>query len=251
MTERTESVLSVRDVAVRYGAITALNGVSFDVRRGEIFAVLGANGAGKTTLVRSIVGLVPISSGAIVAGDTVLNRLSACQVARRGFSVVPEGGGTFPNLSVEDNLMVGAVARRIAQPVRNERLAAVYDRFPKLSDRRDQKAATLSGGERQMLGIARTLMVDSTVLLLDEPSLGLAPLIVKQTFELLADLSSEGYTIVLVEQNARRALDLATHALVLERGVVRLQGAADYLVDHGDIADLYLGSRSPDERITT
>jgi branched-chain amino acid transport system ATP-binding protein len=247
----SETVLSVRDLEVRYGAITALNGVSFDVRRGEIFAVLGANGAGKTTLVRSIVGLTPIASGAIVSGDTVLTKLSAFQVARRGFSVVPEGGGTFPNLSVEDNLVVGPVARRLAQTVRSERLNAVYDRFPKLSDRRSQKAGTLSGGERQMLGIARTLMVDSTVLLLDEPSLGLAPLIVKQTFELLSDLSSEGYTILLVEQNARRALELATDALVLERGVVRLQGEAGDVLHHGEIADLYLGSRSPNDRITT
>lgn len=234
-------VLQVDGLGVRYGAIQALDGVSFEVRSGEIFAVLGANGAGKTTLIRAISGLAPVSSGSIRSGTEVLSSMKPYRIARAGFSVVPEGGGTFPAMTVDDNLRVGPTAAGIVADERDRRVAAVYDRFLKLKERHDQKAGTLSGGERQMLGIARTLMVDSRVVLLDEPSLGLAPLIVKQIFELLADLAAEGYTILLVEQNARRALELASDALVLERGVVRRSGTAASLLADGDIADLYLG----------
>src|SRR4051794_12505032 len=223
----TEYVLAVDELEVRYGAIRALRGVSFEVARGEIFAVLGANGAGKTTLMRAIVGLTPIHAG-IVHGqeDVVLSRMKPHRISQAGFAVVPEGGGTFVNMTVEDNLCVGVAARRLPGTVRQQRLESVFERFPILADRRAQKAGTLSGGERQLLGIARALMVDCKVLLLDEPSLGLAPLVVKNVFELLGQLAAEGFTILLVEQNARRALELATDALVLDRGMVRKRGKA-------------------------
>lgn len=238
----TDTVLSVDGLRVRYGAIKALDGVSFDVRRGEIFAVLGANGAGKTTLMRAIVGLTPIHAGTVCGeGGAVLSRMRPHRIAQAGFGVVPEGGGTFVNMTVVDNLLVGAMARRLPPAVRQERLTAVLDRFPILAERRTQKAGTLSGGERQLLGIARTLMVDCKVLLLDEPSLGLAPLVVKRVFDLLGELAAEGYTIVLVEQNARRAFELASDALVLERGHVRKQGRAADLAADDEVTDLYLG----------
>jgi branched-chain amino acid transport system ATP-binding protein len=242
MSTTAEPVLSIEDLSVRYGAIRALNGVSFKVHQGEVFAVLGANGAGKTTLMRSIVGLVPVSSGTIRGeGGLVLSKMRPHRIAQAGFGVVPEGGGTFVNMSVEDNLLVGAVARRTGLAARQQRLAAVLERFPILGERRDQKAGTLSGGERQLLGIARTLMVDCKVLLLDEPSLGLAPLVVKRVFELLGELAAEGFTIIVVEQNARRALELASHALVLERGHLRKQGRAADLAADDEVTDLYLG----------
>jgi branched-chain amino acid transport system ATP-binding protein len=237
-----DAALVVEDLSVRYGAIRALDGVSFEVRRGEVFAVLGANGAGKTTLMRAIVGLTSIQAGTIRGGGgVVLSKMRPHRIAQEGFGVVPEGGGTFVNMSVEDNLLVGAVARRTPAAARHQRLTAVLERFPILGERRDQKAGTLSGGERQLLGIARTLMVDCKVLLLDEPSLGLAPLVVKRVFELLGELAAEGFTIVVVEQNARRALELATHALVLERGHLRKQGLASDLAADDEVTDLYLG----------
>jgi branched-chain amino acid transport system ATP-binding protein len=232
-------MLELKDVEARYGQVKALHGVSLAIEQGEMAAVLGANGAGKTTTLRAISGTVR-RSGEIVLAGRRLDRLAPETVARLGVAHVPEGRGTFMELTVWENLRLGAYTRR------NGALKAETDRifalFPRLAERRDQQAGTLSGGEQQMLALGRALMMRPRLLLLDEPSLGLAPLVVREIFRILGDLNeNEGLTVLVVEQNAAIALAAAQRAFVLETGRVVVDGTSDELREHPTVRKSYLG----------
>ncbi|MHB1785113.1 MAG: ABC transporter ATP-binding protein [Acidimicrobiales bacterium] len=234
-------MLEVIGLSAGYGAVTALDDVSFSLADGTITAVLGANGAGKTTLLRTMTGLVRPRRGQVAYGGKDLTRLPVEEVVRLGVAHVPEGRGVIQELTVEDNLRLGALWR----PDREDRgraLAEVYNYFPALEQRRRRSAFTLSGGERQMLAIGRALMARPQVLLLDEPSLGLAPLITAQIMSLLAQLSRDtGLTVLLVEQNARSALSVAEQAVVLSLGKVVISEAASVVAGDEDLRHHYLG----------
>ena len=234
-------LLEVRGLKVRYGVIEALHGVDLAVARGEIVTVIGANGAGKTTLLKTISGLVPATEGAIVYdGACELTSLKPHQVVARGISHVPEGRRIFQNLTVRENLSLGAYLRRDHQAIERQ-LGEIFSLFPRLKERLAQNAGTLSGGEQQMLAMARALMAAPTLLLLDEPSLGLAPKLVRSIFEIIRVIRSRGTTLLLVEQNARMALEAADRAYVLETGSVALAGATKDLVDDERVQRVYLG----------
>jgi branched-chain amino acid transport system ATP-binding protein len=233
------ALLELRDVEARYGAVQALHGVSLDVAAGEIVAVLGGNGAGKTTTLRAVSGLVE-HTGEVVFDGSSITRASPERVARLGIAHVPEGRGIFRELSVWENLRLGAYTRR------NGSLDADYQRmrgyFPWLEERRGQQAGTLSGGEQQMLALARALMARPRLLLLDEPSLGLAPMVVAEIFRIVRELNEQdGLTVLVVEQNARIALQSAARAYVLEVGRVALEGPADELARDESVRKSYLG----------
>jgi branched-chain amino acid transport system ATP-binding protein len=230
-------LLELRNVEARYGQIVALRGVSLSVDDGGFVAVLGANGAGKTTTLRAISGLVKTSGDVLLDGEPVFRR-SPEGMAKRGVAHVPEGRGTFATLSVLDNLRLGAWVQR--GPGGRD-LARVFEFFPRLYERRDQQAGTLSGGEQQMLALGRAMMARPRLLLLDEPSLGLAPLVVRELFESLRRMNEGGTAIVVVEQNATLALEAASHAYVLETGTVVLSGDAAALRGHDDVRRSYLG----------
>jgi branched-chain amino acid transport system ATP-binding protein len=231
------SLLELREVGARYGEITALHGVSLTVAEGDFVAILGANGAGKTTTLRAISGTVR-TSGDILFDDHKIFRRNPEAMARRGVAHVPEGRGTFTTLSVLDNLRLGAWVQR---GVSSRDLANVFEFFPRLYERRDQQAGTLSGGEQQMLALGRAMMAKPRLLLLDEPSLGLAPLVVREIFAALKQLNEGGTTIVVVEQNAALALGAANHAYVLETGRVVLGGEAADLKANESVRRSYLG----------
>ena len=230
-------LLELRNVEARYGPIVALHGVSLVVDEGGFVAVLGANGAGKTTTLRAISGLVKTSGDILLDGEPVFRRTPEA-MARRGVAHVPEGRGTFATLSVLDNLRLGAWVQRGA---RGRDLARVFEFFPRLYERREQQAGTLSGGEQQMLALARAMMARPRLLLLDEPSLGLAPLVVREIFATLRRMNENGTAIVVVEQNAALALDAAAQAYVLETGTVVLAGEAAALRHNDDVRRSYLG----------
>jgi branched-chain amino acid transport system ATP-binding protein len=230
-------LLELRDVQARYGAVRALHGVSLAVDEGELVAVLGANGAGKTTTLRAVSGTVRRDGEILYAGRKLARRPEA--TARAGIAHVPEGRGTFMELSVWDNLRLGAYTRRSGL---KEDAARVFDFFPRLEERRDQQAGTLSGGEQQMLALGRALMARPRLLLLDEPSLGLAPLVVREIFVALERMRAEdGVAVLVVEQNARLALRAAQRAYVLEVGRVVVEGAAEELRRNESIRRSYLG----------
>jgi branched-chain amino acid transport system ATP-binding protein len=231
------SLLELREVGARYGEITALHGVSLTVAEGDFVAILGANGAGKTTTLRAISGTVR-TSGDILFDNHKIFRRNPEAMARRGVAHVPEGRGTFTTLSVLDNLRLGAWVQR---GVSSRDLANVFEFFPRLYERRDQQAGTLSGGEQQMLALGRAMMAKPRLLLLDEPSLGLAPLVVREIFAALKQLNEGGTTIVVVEQNAALALGAANHAYVLETGRVVLGGEAADLKANESVRRSYLG----------
>ena len=235
-------LLEIRDLDVRYGHIQALKGVSLDVAEGEIVALLGANGAGKTTLMRTISGLLRPHAGEVLLRGAPIQRSSADSIVRLGISQVPEGRRVFPTLSVAENLRLGAYTRAVAEAAQT--LEQVWTMFPRLLERREQLAGTLSGGEQQMLVIGRALMARPRLLLLDEPSLGLAPIIVRDIFRSLRQIRQQGMTVLLVEQNARMALKLADRAYVLETGRLRLQGSAAELLASPEIQASYLGHGS-------
>jgi branched-chain amino acid transport system ATP-binding protein len=230
-------LLELRDVEARYGEIRALHGVTLTVDEGGFVAILGANGAGKTTTLRAISGTVKTSGEVLLDGSRVFRRTPE-GMARRGVAHVPEGRGTFTSLSVLENLRLGAWTQR-GQSARD--LAHVFEFFPRLYERRDQQAGTLSGGEQQMLAVGRAMMGKPRLLLLDEPSLGLAPIVVREIFATLRTMNEQGTTIVVVEQNAALALDAARHAFVLETGRVVLGGAADDLRRNESVRRSYLG----------
>ena len=231
-------VLAVQDLGVSYRKVRAVDGVSFTVRSGEVVALLGANGAGKSTLLRAIAGVLRPDAGSVRFEGTDITGWASHRVARRGLRLVPEGRGLLARMTVWENLMMGQYAT--AAGTRRD-LEAALERFPVLRQRRGQIASTLSGGEQQMLAIARALVARPRLLMLDEPSLGLAPRLVRQVFAVVAELKREGVTIVLVEQNARQALAVADRAYILETGRVVLAGAAAELAAGEGVQRAYLG----------
>ena len=232
-------ILALSDLAAGYGPVEVLKGVSIEVRRGEIVTVLGCNGAGKSTLMKAAAGVIPLVGGTMrLAGESYAGE-PAHRILARGLCLVPEGRRIFPRLSVRENLAVGAFLRRGREVAK--RLDEMLDLFPILRERAEQAGGTLSGGEQQMLAIARGLMSEPEVLLLDEPSLGLAPLFVRKVAETLAGIRKRGVTVLLVEQNAALALDLADRAYVLETGRVTLSGTGRALKDDPRVKEAYLG----------
>ena len=236
---RTE-LLSVREVSVSYGAVSALDGVSMRVEEGEVVSVIGSNGAGKTTLMKTVAGLLESRGGAITFGGGDITGIEAQDLVGRGISLVPEGRQVFGRMSVEENLVLGAYSRRDA--ALEEDFAHCFALFPRLEERRNQRAGTLSGGEQQMLAIARGLMSRPKLLLMDEPSLGLAPQLVSRTFEVVGRLRTAGTTILMVEQMARQALRVSDRAYVLEHGRIVHEGASADLLDDPRVLGAYLGS---------
>jgi len=228
-------LLEVRGLEVHYGGIRAVKGIDFAVSEGELVCLIGANGAGKTSTLKAICRLVASRAATIAYAGEDISRARIHELPRRGLIMVPEGRGIFAQLTVEENLAMGAYARRAGDP------QSQYQRFPRLAERRHQVAGTLSGGEQQMLAMARALMAGPKLLLLDEPSMGLAPLMVEKIFEIIADIAAQGVTILLVEQNARLALEFASRGYVMESGAIALAGAAKALLEDSRVREAYLG----------
>jgi branched-chain amino acid transport system ATP-binding protein len=233
-------MIIVENLHVYYGNIHAIKGVSFEVRKGEITALIGANGAGKSTIIKTICGLMNPRDGEILLNGSPIQRMSANEVVHLGVGLVPEGRRVFPVLTVEENMDVGAYTRSDKQGIARDK-EKMYETFPRLKDRRKQYAGSLSGGEQQMLAIARALMSKPQLLLMDEPSLGLAPLLVKQVFDIISGLNKEGLTILLSEQNARGALKIAHHGIVMETGKVKFSDTAKALRENPVVQQAYLG----------
>ncbi|MCE2966349.1 MAG: ABC transporter ATP-binding protein [Phycisphaeraceae bacterium] len=239
MSDQPPVILSVRDVSVRYGAIRAINNVSFDVRQGQILTLIGANGAGKTTTLRAISGMVR-ASGQVRFKDQPITGVRPDLLVRRGLCHCPEGRGIFANMTVQENLDLGAFTRTDADEVEKDK-ARVFELFPRIKERLKQNAGTLSGGEQQMLAIGRALLARPVLLLMDEPSLGLAPQLVQTIFRIIREINQAGVSILLVEQNAHMALRVAHHAVVLETGSVRMSGPAADLAASDEVRKAYLG----------
>ena len=231
-------LLELEDVHVHYGKIAALRGITIQVDEGEIVTLIGANGAGKSTTLKTISGLRSVSHGRVRFGGQVITRMPGYKRVLAGIGQAPEGRGIFPGMTVEENLYMGAYARK--GDVRGE-LTEVYELFPRLAERRRQAGGTLSGGEQQMLAIGRALMARPKVLLLDEPSMGLAPMLVKQIFSIIEEINRRGTTVLLVEQNAQQALQVAHRAYVLETGTIAMADAADKLLADPRVRSAYLG----------
>jgi branched-chain amino acid transport system ATP-binding protein len=234
-------LLEVHNLKVAYGGIQALRGIDLEIAPGELVALIGSNGAGKTTLLKALAGLLPLSSGKIFYEGSVLHTLPAHQRVRNGMALVPEGRGIFARLSVAENLLMGAYIRDDTLQITTD-LTRMYTLFPRLAERRSQPAGTLSGGEQQMVAMARALMSRPKLLMLDEPSMGLAPMIVGKIFETIREISAQGVSILLVEQNAKLALEIARRGYVLESGRVGLSGAASELLGSDAVQRAYLGA---------
>lgn len=234
-------MLSVKDLQVYYGSIPALNGVSFDVGEGEIVSLIGANGAGKTTVLHTISGMIPAISGQVeFLGDDLL-KIAPHKILHKGLAHVPEGRRVFKQMTVEENLDLGAYTRKDKSEC-EEDYKLVYEYFPRLKERRYQLAGTLSGGEQQMLAMGRAIMSRPKMMLMDEPSMGLAPIMVKEIFTIVKELNAQGITILLVEQNANMALSIAHRAYVLETGLIALSGTASELMHDEEVKKAYLGA---------
>jgi branched-chain amino acid transport system ATP-binding protein len=238
--EQGKALLELEDVHVSYGAIKALKGVSLKVNRGEIVAMIGSNGAGKTTTLKTIVRVLPLVKGQITFAGADVSRVSTVEMVARGVSLVPEGRAIFPNLTVRENLELGAYLHRDRKAMQ-ETIEDVTKLFPRLGERMRQEGGTLSGGEQQMLAIGRALMARPSCLLLDEPSLGIAPKLQQQIFEAISAIAEAGVTILLVEQNTRLALKVSHRAYVLRTGNVALEGASKELAENPEIQAAYLG----------
>jgi len=236
-------MLELHGVHAGYGRIEVLHGIDLRVGAGEITTIIGANGAGKSTLLKAISGVVGLSSGSIELDGEQISGLGVERIVSRGLVQIPEGRQLFGPLSVEENLELGAYSRRRGGKPFSEKLGRVFTLFPRLEERLQQQAGTLSGGEQQMLAVGRALMAEPRLLLLDEPSMGLAPIVVKDIFTSLRKLNEEGLTMVLVEQDARIALSLADRGLVMERGRVVLEDAAKTLLDDPEVQSIYFGQR--------
>lgn len=234
-------LLEIRELRVGYGNVEVLHGISLDVAQGEIVALLGSNGAGKTTTLRAISGLIRSRAGEIVMDGRRLTGLRANQIVALGLGHVPEGRRMFGALTVEENMQLGGYLIRRDAAALQQRREQLYQTFPRLAERRDQLAGTLSGGEQQMLAIARALMLRPRIVVLDEPSMGLAPKLVRAIFGMIADICREGTSILLVEQNARQALRIAHRAYVLESGRIALTGSAQDLAQDSRVRSAYLG----------
>jgi len=232
-------ILELRDLNVHYGPIQALKNVSMHINEGETVSLIGSNGAGKSTLLMSIFGQPRASSGQILYRGTDITQKSSHYIASNGIAQSPEGRRVFPDMSVEENLMMGTIP--IGDKHSSEDMQRMFDLFPRLKERRNQRAMTMSGGEQQMLAIARALMSRPKLLLLDEPSLGLAPIVVKQIFSTLRELAKSGMTIFLVEQNANHALKLSDRAYVMVNGEIRLTGTGQELLVNDEVRNAYLG----------
>ncbi|WP_347491014.1 ABC transporter ATP-binding protein [Desulfoscipio sp. XC116] len=233
-------MLSVENLYYSYGAINALSGISFEVREGEIVALIGANGAGKSTTLRNISGILHPKSGSIKYRGTEISKLPPHKVVEAGISLVPEGRRVFSRMTVLENLEMGAYIRKNKAEVK-ESIESVFARFQRLKERRNQLAGTLSGGEQQMLAIGRALMSKPKLLLMDEPSMGLAPMLVQEIFSIAKEINESGTTILLVEQNAYMALSIAQHAYVLETGGIALSGTAEEMASNPAVRKAYLG----------
>ena len=234
-------MLKVTDLKVNYGGIEALKGISFDVRQGQIVTLIGANGAGKSTTLRAISGLVKPSDGSINFMGRDITSLNSQKIVAEGIAMVPEGRRVFANLTVKENLKIGAYLRKDKDEI-EEGIKDIYRRFPRLKEREWQLAGTLSGGEQQMLAVGRAMMAKPKLLMMDEPSLGLAPLVVKDIFSIIRDLKSEGITILLIEQNANAALRCADFAFVMETGSITMTGSGQELLVNEAVKNAYLGS---------
>ena len=232
------SLLEIKDLRVSYGGIEAIKGISFHVEEGQIVTLIGANGAGKSTTLRAISGLAPVKSGAILYDGQAINGLNPQKIVSMGVGMVPEGRRVFPNLTVLENLKIGAYLRR--DDLKHD-IEYVYSLFPRLRERSWQMAGTLSGGEQQMLAVGRALMMKPRILMMDEPSLGLAPLVIRDIFEIIKTLHAQGMTILLVEQNANAALKVADYAFVLQTGMMGVQGTGAELLDNPEVKTAYLG----------
>lgn len=239
MSNSGETILKVNNIAVSYGHVEALKGVTLDLKEGEIVVLVGSNGAGKTSIMETVLGVNQVKSGEIYFKDKNITGLSSDKIVRSGIYLVPEGRGVFSSMTVMDNLLLGA-----HHNLKNakSKMDYVFGLFPVLGERKVQIAGTLSGGERQMLSIARALMSDPEMIMVDEPSIGLAPKIVNDIFEILKDLNKEGYAILLSEQNVYKALKLAHRGYVLETGNIVLSGTSDELLHNPDIRKAYLGA---------
>ncbi|WP_082026048.1 ABC transporter ATP-binding protein [Thermotoga profunda] len=233
-------MLEVRDLQVNYGAIRALKGISFKVEKGSIVTLIGSNGAGKTTTLKAICGLVKVKSGKILFDGEEITNKSTNEIVSKKITMVPEGRRIFPNLTVQENLLVGAFQRKDKEGIKQD-MELVFELFPRLKERINQKGGTLSGGEQQMLAIARALMSRPDLLMLDEPSLGLAPIIVEELFQVIDKIHQEGKTILLIEQNAYAALNIADYGYVLETGQIVLQGTGKELLGNEKVKQAYLG----------
>ena len=234
------SLLSLQQLQVGYGGIRAVKGIDIEVNAGELVCLIGANGAGKTTTLRAITGLVRAAAGRIVYDGTDISGMRVHEIARRGLALVPEGRGVFAQLTIQENLAMGAYARPDRDAIAPD-VERVFTLFPRLKERRLQTAGTLSGGEQQMLAIARALMARPRLLLLDEPSMGLAPMLVAKIFEIVREIARAGVTILLVEQNAKLALEIASRGYVMESGEIGLAGEAKALLENPRVREAYLG----------
>ena len=234
------AMLEIKDLEVYYGMIKAIKGVSFEVNEGEVIALIGANGAGKTTILHTITGLLEAKKGSVFFDGKDITKVPAHKIVSMGMAHVPEGRRVFANLTVLQNLKMGAYTRKDKNEI-EETLKTVYKRFPRLEERQNQLAGTLSGGEQQMLAMGRALMSHPRIILMDEPSMGLSPIFVNEIFDIIKKVSAGGTTVLLVEQNAKKALAISDRAYVLETGNIVLEGNADDLLNNDSIKKAYLG----------
>lgn len=234
------AMLEVKDLEVYYGVIQAIKGISFEVNKGEVIALIGANGAGKTTTLHTVTGLLSPKKGHVIFEGKDITKVPAHKIVSMGMAHVPEGRRVFAELSVYENLKMGAYTRKDKNEI-EESLANVYKRFPRLEERKNQMAGTLSGGEQQMLAMGRALMSKPKIILMDEPSMGLSPILVNEIFDIIRAVSESGTTVLLVEQNAKKALAIADRAYVLETGKIVLEGNAKNLLEDDSIKKAYLG----------
>ena len=234
------ALLEVKDLSVYYGVICALKGIHFEVGEGEIVSLIGANGAGKTTTMQSVVGLIPKRSGSVILDGKDITKTPCHKIVRMGMTQVPEGRRIFQELSVYENLLMGAFSQKNKSSFKQD-IEEIYQRFPRLAERRNQIAGTLSGGEQQMLAMGRALMSHPKLLMLDEPSMGLSPLLVDQVFEIIKDINKSGTTVLLVEQNAGKALAISDRTYVLETGQIVLSGTGAELASSPEVRKAYLG----------
>lgn len=234
------AMLEIKDLEVYYGMIQAIKGVSFEVNEGEVIALIGANGAGKTTILHTVTGLLEAKKGSVTFDGKDITKMPAHKIVSMGMAHVPEGRRVFANLSVLQNLKMGAYTRKDKNEI-EETLKTVYKRFPRLEERQNQLAGTLSGGEQQMLAMGRALMSHPRIILMDEPSMGLSPIFVNEIFDIIKEVSAGGTTVLLVEQNAKKALSISNRAYVLETGKIVLEGKAGELLNNDSIRKAYLG----------
>ena len=234
------AMLEINNLEVNYGMIRAIKGVSFNVNEGEVIALIGANGAGKTTILHTITGLLDAKAGNVIFSGTDITKVPAHKIVSMGMAHVPEGRRVFANLTVMQNLKMGAYTRSDKEEIANN-LEMVFTRFPRLKERQNQMSGTLSGGEQQMLAMGRALMSNPKIILMDEPSMGLSPIFVNEIFDIIKKVKSDGTTVLLVEQNAKKALSIADRAYVLETGNIVMSGKASDLLNNDDIKKAYLG----------